>query len=73
VIGAVWFYRSQRRPDPVATVAPADAGAAPPGEAAPPGDVGPAEDAEAGSSPDDSSAEDGPREARDSEQAASEP
>ena len=42
-------------------------------DAAPPGDAGSAEDAEPGSSPDDSSAEDGPREARNSEQAASEP
>ncbi len=82
VIGAVWFYRSQRRPDPVAAVAPADAGTAlapaeagtaPPGDAGAQGDAGPAEDAEPGSSPDDPSAEDGPRGARDSEQAASEP
>jgi len=78
VVGAVWFYRSQRRPlpegaataaGPVAAVAPAlgDAGAGPPGEA------GPADDGEPESSPGDSSAEDGRRASRDSEQAASEP
>ena len=83
VIGAVWFYRSQRRalPDDAATaagpvavvggVAPADADADT--GTGPPGDAGPAEDAGPASSPDDSSAEVGPRESRDSEQATSEP
>ena len=41
VVGAVWFYRSQRRPAPVAGVGPAgaDVGARPPGDAGPPGDA----------------------------------
>ena len=78
VIGAVWFYRSQRRalPEgaataagPVAAAAPAVAGVG----AGPPDDAGAAGDAEPGSSAADSSVEDGPRESRDSEQAASEP
>jgi prolipoprotein diacylglyceryl transferase len=73
VIGAIWFYRSQRRPALVAAVAPAVADAGADVGAGPPGDAGPAEDAEPESSPDDSSAEDGPRESRDSEQATSEP
>jgi hypothetical protein len=73
VIGAIWFYRSQRRPALVAAVAPAVADAGADVGAGPPGDVGSAEDAEPESSPDDSSAEDGPRESRDSEQATSEP
>ena len=36
VVGAVWFYRSQRRAAPVTAVAPAgaDVGAGPPGDAA---------------------------------------
>jgi len=88
VIGAVWFYRIQRRPAPVATVDPAaaadtgvgagaDAGpqgvAAPASDAGPAGDAGPAEGTEPGGSPGDSSAEDVPRESRDAEQAASDP
>ena len=73
VIGAIWFYRSQRRPALVAAVAPAVADAGADVGTGPPGDAGSAEDAEPESSPDDSSAEDGPRESRDSEQATSEP
>jgi prolipoprotein diacylglyceryl transferase len=73
VIGAVWFYRSQRRPlpaDPVAGLDPA-AGQASPG-AAPPGDDGPADGGpDPGSPPAGSSAGDGPRAPRDSEQATS--
>jgi hypothetical protein len=66
VVGAVWFYRSQRRPLPVAaTEASAGAG--------PPGDDGPADDQEPGNPPGGASAGDGPRESRDSQQAASEP
>src|SRR5580700_10622536 len=60
VIGAVWFYRSQRRPALVAAVAPAVADAGADVGTGPPGDAGPAEDAEPENSPDDSSAEDGP-------------
>ena len=86
VIGAVWFYRSQRRPLPegaataagpaVASLSPAAAGAAPAvGDASvgagPPGDTGSAGDPGAGSPADSSPAEDGPRESRDSEQATS--
>ena len=73
VIGAVWFYRSQRRPlpaDPVAGLDPAvgQAGAG----AAPPGDDGPADGGpDPGSPPAGSSAGDGPRAPRDSEQATS--
>jgi prolipoprotein diacylglyceryl transferase len=63
VIGAVWFYRSQRRPLPVAADASAGAG--------PPGDTGPADGPEPGSPADGSSPEDGPQESRDSEQATS--
>ena len=75
VIGAVWFYRSQRRPAPAATAVPAvaDAGAGPPDSAASPGDAEPAGDAEPGRSPGDSSAGGDPRPPRDAEQAASEP
>ena len=73
VIGAVWFYRSQRRPlpaDPVAGLDPA-AGQAGTG-AAPPGDDGPADGGpDPGSPPAGSSAGDGPRASRDSEQATS--
>jgi prolipoprotein diacylglyceryl transferase len=86
VIGAVWFYRSQRRalPEGAATAAgpaeaslsPAAAGASPAAAdasvgAGPPGDAGPADGPEAGSSADGSSAENGPQESRDSHQATS--
>ncbi len=77
VIGAVWFYRSQRRPDAaLVAIAP---GGAPAGEAGaePAGDAvagaGPAGDAGSGSPPGDASAGEGPRESQDSEQATSEP
>ena len=77
VIGAVWFYRSQRRPA-AALVAAAPAGA-------PAGDAGAGRVGDAGAGAgrpmtpgpgallDDASAEEGPRESRDSEQATSEP
>ena len=84
VVGAVWFYRSQRRAAPVAAVAPAgaDVGAGPPGDAGSPGDAGPTDDADpAGLADearpadpeDDASPEREPEASRDSEQATSEP
>jgi prolipoprotein diacylglyceryl transferase len=85
VIGAVWFYRSQRRalPEGAATATvPAGASlshaaAASPvaadasAGAGPPADTGSADGPETGSSADGSPAEDGPQESRDSEQATS--
>jgi prolipoprotein diacylglyceryl transferase len=87
VIGAVWFYRSQRRvlPEgaataagPVAAVAPAgaDLGAGPPGDAGQadgPGPDGPASQAPPAEPGDDASPEREPEASRDSEQATSEP
>ncbi len=73
VVGAVWFYRSQRRPDPVAAAAPAVGDAVADASAEPPGDAGPAEDPGSGSSADGSSSGDGPRDSRNPEQATSEP
>jgi prolipoprotein diacylglyceryl transferase len=84
VVGAGWFYRSQRRAAPVAAVAPAgtDVGARPPGDTGPPSDAGPTDDADpAGLADearpadpeDDASPEREPEASRDSEQATSEP
>lgn len=75
VVGAVWFYRSQRRPAPVAP-AGADAGAGPPGGAGPAGDAdpdGPAGNARPADPGDDASPEREAEASRDSEQATSEP
>jgi len=75
VVGAVWFYRSQRRPAPVAP-AGADVGAGPPGDAGPAGDAdpdGPAGHARPADPGDDSSPEREAEASRDSEQATSEP
>jgi len=81
VVGAVWFYRSQRRPAPVAPVAAvapagADVGAGPPDDAGPADDADPAglaDEARPADPGDDASPEREPEESRDSEQATSEP
>ncbi|MGH3259411.1 MAG: hypothetical protein ACRDOU_29095, partial [Streptosporangiaceae bacterium] len=56
VIGAIWFYRSQRRPLPVDPVA-AEVGVGAGASAGPAGDDAPADDPDPGSPPDGSSAE----------------
>jgi len=78
VVGAVWFYRSQRRATPVTAVAPAgaDVGAGPPGAAGPTDDAdraGLADEARPADPEDDASPAREPEASRDSEQATSEP